>query len=81
LDSLAVTPHWSSPQTPAWSKAQATTFLTAGGNAVEGKIGPGKRRYGLDLIREKLATTQGSAIALNLLVMNLDRPLALFVPL
>jgi type I restriction-modification system DNA methylase subunit len=29
FDSLAVTPHWSSPQAPAWSKAQATTFLTA----------------------------------------------------
>lgn len=42
-------------------------------NAVEGKIGQGKRRYGLDLIREKLATTQGSAIALNVLVMNLEK--------
>ena len=43
-------------------------------NAVEGKIGQGKRRYGLDLIREKLATTQSSAIALNVLVvMNLDK--------
>ena len=30
FDSLAVTPHWSSPQAPAWSKARATTFLTAG---------------------------------------------------
>jgi hypothetical protein len=28
-------------------------------NAVEGKIGQGKRRYGLGLIREKLALTQG----------------------
>ena len=46
-------------------------------NAVEGKIGQGKRRYGLDLIREKLATTQGSAIALNVLVMNLDKLLEL----
>ncbi len=42
-------------------------------NAVEGKIGQGKRRYGLDLIREKLTTTQGSAIALNDLVMDLDK--------
>ena len=24
-------PHWSSPSAPAWSKARATTFLTAGG--------------------------------------------------
>jgi len=46
-------------------------------NAVEGKIGQGKRRYGLDLIGEKLATTQGSAIALNVLVMNLDKLLEL----
>lgn len=46
-------------------------------NAVEGKIGQGKRRYGLDLIREKLPTTQGSAIALNVLVMNLEKLLEL----
>lgn len=46
-------------------------------NAVEGKIGQGKRRYGLDLIREKLSPTQGSAIALNVLVMNLEKLLGL----
>ena len=46
-------------------------------NAVEGKIGQGKRRYGLDLIRKKLAMTQGSAIALNVLVLNLDKLLEL----
>jgi hypothetical protein len=39
-------------------------------NAVEGKIGQGKRRFGLDLIREKLPATQGSTIALNVLVMT-----------
>ena len=37
----------------------------------------GKRRYGLGLIREKLAVTQGSAIALNVLVMNLEKLLEL----
>ena len=42
-------------------------------NAVEGKIGQGKRRFGLGLIREKLAVTQGSMIALNVLVMNLEK--------
>jgi hypothetical protein len=42
-------------------------------NAVEGKIGQGKRRFGLDLIRERLAVTQGSTIALNVLVMNLEK--------
>ena len=46
-------------------------------NAVEGKIGQGKRRFGLGLIREKLAVTQGSTIALNILVMNLEKLLEL----
>jgi hypothetical protein len=46
-------------------------------NAVEGKIGQGKRRFGLGLIREKLAVTQGSTIALNVLVMNLEKLLVL----
>lgn len=46
-------------------------------NAVEGKIGPGKRRYGLALNREKLAVTQGSTIAINVLVMNLQKLLEL----
>ena len=49
-------------------------------NAVEGKIGQGKRRFGLGLIREKLPATQGSTIALNVLVMNLEKlPELLFV--
>lgn len=49
-------------------------------NAVEGKIGQGKRRFGLGLIREKLAVTQGATIALNVLVMNLEKlPGLLFV--
>jgi hypothetical protein len=46
-------------------------------NAVEGKIGQGKRRYGLNLIREKLPATQGLSIAINLLVMNLQKLLEL----
>ena len=46
-------------------------------NAVEGKIGQGKRRFGLGLIREKLPATQGSSIALNVLVMNLEKLLEL----
>jgi len=40
---------------------------------VEGEIGQGKRRLGLALIREKLAVTQSSTIALNVLVMNLEK--------
>lgn len=46
-------------------------------NAVEGKIGQGKRRFGLGLIREKLAATQGSAIAMTILAMNLEKLLQL----
>ena len=46
-------------------------------NAVEGKIGQGKRRYGLNLIREKLPVTSGSTIAINVLVMNLEKLLEL----
>jgi IS5 family transposase len=46
-------------------------------NAVEGKIGQGKRRFGWALIREKLPITQGSTIALNVLVMNLEKLLGL----
>jgi IS5 family transposase len=46
-------------------------------NAVEGKIGQGKRRYGLSLIREKLVITQSSTIAMNVLVMNLEQLLEL----
>lgn len=53
------------------------TTKTGGANDVEGKIGQGKRRFGLGLIREKLAITQGSMIALNVLVMNLDKLLEL----
>mgnify|MGYP002825816070 CR=1 FL=1 len=46
-------------------------------NAVEGKIGQGKRRYRLGLIREKLPATQGSSIAMNILMMNLQKLLEL----
>ena len=50
-------------------------------NAVEDKIGQVKRRYGLDLVREKLATTKSSAIALTVLVMNLEKLLVLLLVL
>ena len=46
-------------------------------NAVEGKIAQDKRRFGLGLIREQLAVTQGATIALNVLVMNLEKLLEL----
>jgi len=37
----------------------------------EGKIGEGKRRYGLKLIKEKLQETSETTIMVNLIVMNL----------
>jgi IS5 family transposase len=37
----------------------------------EGKFGEGKRRYGLDLIKEKLQETSETTIMINLIVMNL----------
>lgn len=46
-------------------------------NAVEGKIGQGKRRFGLALFREKLSIIQGSTIGLSVLVMNLEKLLDL----
>jgi hypothetical protein len=46
-------------------------------NSIEGKIGQGKRWFGLGLIREKLPETQDSSIAMNVLVMNLQKLLRL----
>ena len=42
-------------------------------NAIEGKFGQGKRRFGLGRVCTKLATTSATVIALTLLVMNLER--------
>lgn len=44
-------------------------------NAIEGKFGEGKRKYGLGRIRARLVQTSLSAITLQLLVMNLERRL------
>lgn len=44
-------------------------------NAIEGKFGEGKRKYGLGRIRARLAKTSESVIMLQLLVMNLERRL------
>lgn len=46
-------------------------------NSGEGKIGQGKWRYGLDMIREELAVTQGLTIAINVLVIYLQKWLEL----
>jgi len=49
-------------------------------NAVEGKFGEGKRKYGLDRIYAKTKETAKSIIAMHFLVMNLERKLrVLFV--
>ncbi|WP_419670144.1 IS5 family transposase [Alicyclobacillus macrosporangiidus] len=46
-------------------------------NEIEGKIGEGKRLYGLGLIRARLRETSETVIALQLLLMNLERRLRL----
>ena len=42
-------------------------------NAVEGKIGEGKRKYGLGLIRGKVKETSETMIAFTMIAMNLAR--------
>ena len=39
-------------------------------NALEGKFGQGKRRFGLNRVMAKLDNTSGTAIAITFLVMN-----------
>ncbi|WP_029420173.1 IS5 family transposase [Alicyclobacillus macrosporangiidus] len=48
-------------------------------NEIEGKFGEGKRLYGLGLIRARLRATSETVIALQLLVMNLERRLRLLL--
>ena len=40
-------------------------------NAIEGKFGQGKRRFGLNQVMAKLDNTSGTVIAITFLVMNL----------
>lgn len=50
-------------------------------NAIEGKFGQGKRRFGLNRVMAKLPHTAATSIAITILVMNLERrlrPLILF---
>lgn len=42
-------------------------------NAIEGKFGEGKRKYGLGRISARLQTTSETVIALQFLVMNLEK--------
>ncbi len=46
-------------------------------NAIEGKIGQGKRQFSLGLLREKVPVTQDSTVAMNVLVMSLQKLLKL----
>jgi hypothetical protein len=39
-------------------------------NAIEGKFGQGKRRFGLNRVMAKLDNTSGTVIAITFLVMN-----------
>jgi IS5 family transposase len=50
-------------------------------NEIEGKFGEGKRLYGLGLIRARLRATSETVIALQLLVMNLERRLRFLLSL
>lgn len=48
-------------------------------NTVEGKFGEGKRRYGMDLIMAKLQNTAECVIWLQIMVMNMERRLRIFM--
>lgn len=48
-------------------------------NAVEGKFGEGKRFYGLGRIMARLKETSETVIAMQLLVMNLERRLRILI--
>ena len=58
-----------------WKEQRSQRQDTAERNAIEGKFGEGKRKYGLGRIRARLAQTSESVITLQLLVMNLERRL------
>ncbi len=66
---------------PAKNERKEQTRLAKSGaverNAVEGKFGEGKRVYGLGLIKARLANTSATVIAMQLLVMNLEKRLRL----
>jgi len=48
-------------------------------NSVEGKFGEGKRIYGLNRIMTRLEETSETVIALNILVMNLEKRLRVLI--
>ncbi|QCT02386.1 transposase [Paenibacillus algicola] len=60
---------------PTSEEKQVLKQDTGERNAIEGKFGEGKRKYGLGCIRARLAKTSESVITLQLPVMNLERRL------
>lgn len=44
-------------------------------NAIEGKFGEGKRKYGLGLIQARLKQTSETVIGLQFLIMNIEKVL------
>ena len=56
---------------------QRNAVVAEGFYEAVGNIGQSNKRFGLGLIREKLAVTPVSTIALNVLVMNLEKLLEL----
>ena len=66
---------------PSKEKAQIQEQLAkldaAERNAIEGKFGEGKRRYGMGLISARLQQTSETVISMQLLVMNLEHKLRL----
>lgn len=60
---------------PTSEEKQVLKQDTGERNAIEGKFGEGKRKYGLGCIRARLTKTSESVITLQLLVMNLERRL------
>lgn len=60
---------------PTSEEKQVLQQDTSERNAIEGKFGEGKRKYGLGCIRARLTKTSESVITLQLLVMNLERRL------
>lgn len=60
---------------PTSEEKQVVKQDTGERNAIEGKFGEGKRKYGLGCIRARLAKTSEAMITLQLMVMNLERRL------
>lgn len=70
--------HISGPKLGRRGKDQAedlrTELLEAGErNAVEGKFGNGKRKFGLSLVMAKLKETAGTMITMDIFILNMER--------